>query len=51
MENWWPALCCGVWGLAPFIAFSIGYQAGKGKIKLPFKIRIEKTEEYAVDVE
>jgi len=51
MNEWWPAICCGAYMIAPVLTFVLGVKIGKGEVKLPFRVRIERSDEYAVDVE
>jgi len=50
MDNWWPAVCCSAWMIAPVLTFVLGLKVGKGEVRVPFRVRIERREEeYAVD--
>jgi len=52
MNSWWPTVCLGVWLFLPVVTFVLGVKIGRGQIRLPFRVRIERREdEYAVDAD
>jgi hypothetical protein len=38
-------VCAGAWCFAPVIMLVVGIELGRGKIKIPWKIRIEPRED------
>lgn len=38
-------VCASAWCFAPVIMLAIGIELGRGKIKIPWKIRIEREDE------
>lgn len=43
-DGGWFYICAGAWCFAPVIALVIGIQLGARRLKLPWRIRIEKAE-------
>jgi len=44
-------VCVSAWCFMPVILFVVGLEIGRGKWRLPFRVKIEKTEEKPLQVQ